>query len=98
MPIQNTNSTDRENREAVIQSLIDVATANPLVDSNNMVALFAKYTIEVIVFERTGTNLLAAAFQKEIDEGGTFKAFLEGFIDSGNKVTVLQAINLALES
>lgn len=79
-----------------IDNLIADAKANPLIDDNQMVRLFVKFSAQVHAYISTGLNLIIEELQKEVDTDGEFKAFLESFVNPENTITVFMAIQVAL--
>lgn len=96
MPLYKKSNIEELRRHEAISDLVARAIDNPLVSSESMVLLFESMASQISTYERTGYNIINTALQKQIDENGTFKVFLEGYIDEAQTITVLQAIQASL--
>lgn len=87
----------RNPRKAAIDSLINRGIENPLVDNAALVSLFESMTPQALTFERTGYDTITPALQSQIDNDGPYKAFLLGYVDEAQTVTVFQAIQATIQ-
>ena len=84
--------TDASDREDAINALLEAATANPLIDNDEMAILFSDMSGYVLIYERAGLTGILDSLQDQIDNNGTHKTFLLSFTDAENTTTVMQAI------
>ena len=99
MPLYKNPSLIQQRQDA-ISDLIKRGFENPLVNDNDLVGLFEKYSAQTTKFEHTGVNDISPALQAEIDTADTYAVFLQTDIDPDPEVTVTvqESIDITLQS
>lgn len=87
-----------QEKKDMLSDLIYSGEENPLIDSEQMLGLFRKYAKEVDEYKyfSSGYENLISKFSEEISTNGEFKAFLTGYVDPENTITVFMAITGSL--
>jgi len=83
---------EQEGRQELITAIIQAALDNPLMDNTYVALLFKELSGEILVFERTGIELIQGKMQALIDADHPLKAVLLSYIDPEETITAQQAI------
>lgn len=83
-------------RISIVNSIINSGLNNPNISSVYMAMIFKEISGEVLVFERTGIDLITSALQDMVNNNHPLKPALEAEYIPNSGISVLQAISGAL--